>query len=420
MIQGSRSAQGWILFLASAGWSQSPPADSARPIVSPAPVTLPAAPRLTWHGYGSINYQNFDWETDPTKHATVDLERLAFEPEYRFTDRIRLDGEIEFEHGGTGTSVELDKFDESGDFEDEIEKGGDVDVEELNLSFLIRPEFNVRLGHFFVPIGFAYVLDEPNDYFTVIRSEAESAIIPVLWDETGVEINGEFPWMHYQLQLVNGLDAAGFSSQNWIAGGHQGSFETVNADDMAVAGRLETTAIPYTLLGISGYFGNSADNRPKPDLHVPAYVGILSAHGQFKTGAFTLRALGIWGHLSNANAVSLANASLPDNLNEPRTPVASQAYAAFVEAGLNLSELPPLEDRMGDQSLIVFGRADSYNTMLRSAQPDPKEARFTVTGGLNYSPIPLLIFKTDYAHRTLNTPANDIENTFSLGVGFLL
>jgi len=406
-------------FLATSLWAETPTVkDTAAIATAPYKSGEPSA--FSWHAYGTLNYQNFDWQTDPTKHALLDLERVAVEPSYRYSDHIRMDGEIEFEHGGTGASMELDKFDESGDFETEIEKGGDVDIEELNISFLINPAFNIRVGHFFVPIGFACVLDEPDDYYTVTRSEAENAIIPVEWDETGIEVNGETSLLHYQLQLINGLDAAGFSSQYWIAGGHQGSFEGVNADDMAVAGRLETSALPHILLGISGYFGNSSDNRPKPDLRVPAYVGILSAHAQFTTDVFTLRGLGIWGHLSHANAVSLANASLPDNLNEPRTPVASQAYAAFVEAGLNLSQLPPLRSLIPNQSMILFGRVDSYNTMLRSNHTDPKEARFTMSGGLNYSPVPLLIFKGEYSHRTLNIPARDIENTFSLGIGFVI
>jgi hypothetical protein len=421
---------GLILGFAATVWSQTPApasdtthvmANPAFPPVLSQPASVAAEPsRLNWHGYGDINYQYFNWQTDPTKHADVDLERLAFEPTYRFSPHIQGDAEIEIEHGGTGANVELDKFDESGDFETDVEKGGEVEVEQLNLSFLIQPLFNIRVGHFFVPVGFASVLDEPDDYYTVTRSEAETAIIPVEWDETGVEINGESPWLHYQLQVINGLDAAGFSSENWIAGGHQGSFETINADDMAVAGRLETSALPYTLIGISGYFGNSAGNRPKPDLHVPAYVGILSAHAQFKTGPLTLRGLGIWGHLSNAGAVTLANQSLPDNLNEPRDPVASQAYASFVEAGLNLSELPPLDDRMGDQGLILFARIDSYNTMWKSNYNAPQDERFTLSGGVNYSPVPLLVFKGQYSHCTLGTSTNNVQNTFSIGLGFLL
>ncbi|HEX2612150.1 MAG TPA: autotransporter outer membrane beta-barrel domain-containing protein, partial [Fibrobacteria bacterium] len=351
-----------------------------------------AAPRMAWSaeetgerfeykGYATLNYYHFDWETDPQRRDAVDLERLAIEAEYKLSPRIEVEAEIEFEHGGTGSAMELDRFEESGEYESEVEKGGEVKVEELAASFFIHPAFNVRVGHFIVPIGFAAKLDEPVDYFTVERSEAERAILPVLWDETGAEIFGDLPGVHYQLQVVNGLDATGFSSGNWIALGHQGRFETVTAENWAFAGRLDAQGIPSTRLGVSGYFGNSRDNRPKPDLHSPAYVGILSAHAEWANGPWVARGVGIWGGLSNSEAVSRANANLSNKLNVKGTPVGAQAYAATAEAGVDVLRLAGIK-----QSGYVFGRFDAYDTMWKTqgqVLDNPAWQRTAWTGGVN-------------------------------------
>ena len=86
-------------------------------------------------GYGVINYAHFDWELDPGRRAAIDVERFVIAPKYRINDTIRLESELEFEHGGTGSTMEFDKFEEFGEFETEIEKGGEVIVEKLAAVF---------------------------------------------------------------------------------------------------------------------------------------------------------------------------------------------------------------------------------------------------------------------------------------------
>lgn len=374
-----------------------------------------AGKRFELEGYATLNYYHFDWQTDPQRRDAVDLERMAIESKYTLSPRIQVETEIEFEHGGTGSSMELDRFEEAGEYESEVEKGGEVRIEELAASFLIHPAFNVRVGHFIVPIGFAAQLDEPVDYFTVERSEAERAILPVLWDETGVEAFGDLPGVHYQLQVVNGLDATGFSSGSWVALGHQGRFETVNAENWALAGRLDARGIPSTRLGVSGYFGNSRDNRPKPDLHAPAYVGIVSAHAEWARGPFVARGVGIWGGLSNSEAVSRANANLSNNLNVKGTPVGAQAYAASAEAGVDVLRLAGAR-----QSGFVFGRFDAYDTMWKTqgqVLDNPAWQHTAWTAGVNYFPHPHVVCKLQQSFRV--NGHDQSENTLSAGLGLV-
>ncbi len=65
-------------------------------------------------GYGVINYAHYDWDMDPDRRAAVDVERLVVAPKYRLNDRIHLEAEIEFEHGGTGSTMEFDRLEEFG------------------------------------------------------------------------------------------------------------------------------------------------------------------------------------------------------------------------------------------------------------------------------------------------------------------
>ncbi len=230
-------------------------------------------------GYGVINYANFNWDTDPERRARIDVERFVISPKYKVSDNIRLEAELEIEHGGTGITMEFDRFEEFGEFEMEVEKGGEVIVEKLAAVFEIEPKINIRIGHIIVPVGLVSKRHRPQHYFTAARPESESNLIPTIWHENGVELFGTIGALHYQAQVVNGLDSTGFSSRRWIVGGHQLRFETANAEDFALVGRVDYAITPGVVLGVSGYYGDSADNRPKPDLRVDANVGIFDLHG---------------------------------------------------------------------------------------------------------------------------------------------
>ena len=145
--------------------------------------------------------------------------------------------------------MELDKFEEFGEFEMEIEKGGEIILEKLCAVVQLKPSFNLRIGHMVLPIGLVSKRHRPYQYFTVGRSETELNMIPTVWHESGVEIFGRVNRFVYQTQLVNGLDSSGFSSANWVKRGHQGRFEYVNAADLAFVGRLDCIIDDKNLFG---------------------------------------------------------------------------------------------------------------------------------------------------------------------------
>ena len=372
--------------------------------------------RLRVSGYGTINYANFDWQTDPERRAHIDVERFVVSPKYQLNDTIRLEAELEFEHGGTGITMEFDKFEEFGEFEMEVEKGGEVIVEKLAAVFEIQPAINFRVGHIIVPVGLVAKRHRPQHYFTTTRPESESNLIPTTWHENGLELFGSVGRLGYQVQVVNGLDSTGFSSRRWIVGGHQLRFETANAEDFALVGRVDYTVVAGAVLGISGYYGDSADNRPKPDLRVDAHVSIVDLHGFYEVGGVKVRGLFLYGTLENSDLVSKANRNLSNNLNVKRTPIGSKALGGYLEVGYNLFAFFK-SSRICD----LFIRYDNYDTMAAvegKIFDNPRWERQTWTFGANYHPHPQLVFKGHYARRRLGTEVDNKENTFALGLGF--
>ena len=81
------------------------------------------------------NYYQYDFDTDRGLKDQFDPERLNLYLQYKFNDHISFKSEIEFEHGGTGSTIELDTQEEFGEFEQEVEKGGEVKLEQAHINF---------------------------------------------------------------------------------------------------------------------------------------------------------------------------------------------------------------------------------------------------------------------------------------------
>ena len=377
--------------------------------------------------YGTINYQIFNWQTFPNKRASIDLERFVLEPSYRISKKLKLRAEIEFEHGGTGASVEFDRFEEFGEFEFEIEKGGEVILEQLNLDFTFHQWLNLKIGHFEVPIGLMSYRDEPTEYFTTTISEMESSLLPVNWNENGISVYGNFGkadhW-HYNLSVINGLDNSAFSSAGWVQRGSQKRFETVNAENMALVARFDYMEGKENRVGISGFIGNSTGNRPKPDINTDAWVAIVDAHFVWEKGPFEMAGMLLYGTLSNSAAVSDANRNLSNNLNVKRTPVAAAAVGAFVELGVEVFDLITRHtSKHPDAEFYLFGRYDYYDSMFKTEGQvfnNPRWERHVLTAGLNYDINPYVRLKGQYSVRQLGIPSANQERTFGLGLGFYL
>ena len=77
-------------------------------------------------------------EGNPDKHRnTISIPRFVLALDYKFNSKWILGAEIEFESGGTGTAYELENT-ENGEYETEVEKGGEVAIEQFHITRLIQ------------------------------------------------------------------------------------------------------------------------------------------------------------------------------------------------------------------------------------------------------------------------------------------
>ena len=88
--------------------------------------------KVTLSIYGNILYQHFD--SGPNQRTTttgskddnraiIDVPKFVLAPAFYFDSTFYIDSEIEFEHLGTGSSMEIE-YEEFGEYEFESEKGG--------------------------------------------------------------------------------------------------------------------------------------------------------------------------------------------------------------------------------------------------------------------------------------------------------
>ena len=389
---------------------------------------------FTFNGYGVLNYYNYQYDTDKNLKDKLDAERLNFYIGYKYNNWISFQSEIEFEHGGTGATLELDTQEEFGEYEQEIESGGEVKFEQAYIDFKVRPNAHIRVGRLKIYVGIAQTLDDPDDYFTTHRPEMENEILPLGWYENGIEFTGSF-WKNrllYHVAITNGLDASGFSSRGWIKEGYQQRFEMVNAESFAFMGRLDYK-FGYgdqNFFGVSAYVNDASSNRPKNDMEESAYVKIVEAHVVYNMHNWRFNSIVLFGDLENSNIVSIKNASLSNTLGVKRTPVGKQALGFSAEAGYDIMHLFNPKSK---QMLFPFGRYDYYDTMYAvegSVVDNPRWERSTVTGGINWYVIPNVMLKAQYSSRKLGsqninpstlqyTGERQFENTFSTGISYI-
>ena len=149
-----------------------------------------------------------------------------------------LGTEIEFEHGGTGSAIEYEA-EEAIEFEQEQERGGEVELEQFWIQKSFGRFANIRVGHIVVPVGLTNAHHEPLNFFTVYRPEGENTILPCTWHQTGVSLWGHIGDFRYEAQMVAGLDAWQFSRDQWIKPGTTKPFEFETANKYGFSARID-------------------------------------------------------------------------------------------------------------------------------------------------------------------------------------
>lgn len=422
----------------------------AGPAASPAPRGQLAAEaadtagyrKFRFGGYGEMVASFKDYGTNrfagtaqgntKTRRNSISIPRFVLALDYKFNPQWILGAEIEFESGGTGSAVELENS-ENGEYETEIEKGGEVALEQFHITRLIIPQFNVRAGHIIVPVGLTNAHHEPINFFGTVRPEAETSMLPSTWHETGILFFGSFgkrfTRFDYQFMIVAGLNANGFDRNEWIAGGKQGFFETDNFTSPGYVARVDYRGVPGLRTGVSFYYCRDAGaNSDKAHTYssigkIPVAIGTWDA--QYRNKYVAARANVTYGYVGNSAALSNANRNLSNSSPYSRLiPVAKNALSYGAEAGLNLKSVIK-----GCPAIYPFARYEYFNPQYRgqgkSTTMDKRLETSEWRAGLNWHALPNLVVKADYANRQIGTSKvfgkgiYNSENDISIGIAYI-
>jgi hypothetical protein len=262
------------------------------------------------------------------------------------------------------------------------------------------PAFAVRAGLLLLPLGIINQMNAPNTYLTVDRPLTDQLIIPTIWREVGAGIFGEVAGgLRYELDVLSGLDATGFSAQAPLAGG-RGNGDGFGAGGLAFAGRLELFGLPEGFaMGGSGYYGSASGGQQLLD---GVNVGIVEGDLRFSGGGFDLRVEYAQVFIFNSYRVNDYLGLLGQDA------VAKTGRGAYMQAGYNVLRLGDVETR---QELLFFAGYENVNprramsaynynpptiTGPGETPPNaPSPDRSFAYGGIVYRPLPELAFKVD-------------------------
>lgn len=356
---------------------------------------------------------------------TISIPRFVLAADCKFSKRLSLGFEIEFESGGTGAAYEIENT-ENGEYETEVEKGGEVAIEQFHLTYSILDELNVRAGHLIVPVGLTNAHHEPINFFGTVRPEGETTLLPSTWHDTGLEIFGSFgkgyASFNYQAMVIAGLNANGFNRNKWVGDAKQGIFEEDNFTSPGYAFRLDYVGVPGLRAGLSYYFcADAGRNADKPDNYnkkIP--VRIYSADLQYSNSWLTARGNIVYGNLGNSTYLSNRNSKLSSKSPYTRTaPIAKKAMAVGGEVGVNLKTLTGSEKM---PVLYPFVRYEFYNPQHRGEATQVMDQRLKTsmwTMGMNWKVMPTVVVKADYTTRRIGGGKYNSENEFAVGVAFV-
>ena len=391
--------------------------------------------RLSIGGYGEVCYsRNFfsdhvsrysqpeEHRNDPS-HGKFDLPHAVIYLGYDFGKGWTFGTEIEFEHGGNGLAFEKED-EEGGEWEQEVEIGGEVELEKFWLQKSFSNVVNLRFGHIVVPVGLTNAHHEPTNFFTVYRPEGESTIMPSTWHQTGVSLFGRYRDWRYEAQLLAGLNADGFTNTNWIKNGAKSPLEYDVANKYGVALRLDNYTVRGLRIGLSGYYGHSIGNSyPRNAAGVDAtYKGrviVGAVDMTYKGHNWIVRGQADYGYLGDAEQLKyLYNRVNKKSPFHHSAYVSKNAYAIGLEAGYDVfSQIQTL--RQQQKKLYVFGRYEQYDPY--ASQTKGISYNYTamkrVAVGVNYYPLRQIVVKAEFSKRFLKSLYND-EPSVNVSVAY--
>lgn len=343
----------------------------------------PRVRRLRGVAIGGYGEAVLNAPLDSSAPVIADLRRTILFFGVNFTDRLRFFSEIEFEHALTTTG-----------------ERGEVAVEQAFLDFMAWRWLNLRAGMLLMPVNLINIYHEPSTFLGVERPDVDLLIIPSTWKQLGAGLFGAFGPVRYQLYVVPGMRAEGFSAQTGLRGGVQANL--VRARDWGVVARLDYAPFLGANIGLSGYAARAGQGDPNLG-DAPVALGALDV--KLSRAGVSLRGQLSYVYIGDADQISRTVA-----LTRPGAgPVSRQLIGGYVELGYDI--LRPLPRVRGVQ-LFAFGRYERTDTQLDVPLSvgvlgrQPGTDRTVYTAGLVLRPIFEIAIKLDYQLRHSEVPGS--------------
>lgn len=348
---------------------------------------------LSLGGYGQTWLQMF--VGGPDKQDRWDYKRFILYTGFKFSDKLLLNAELEFEHASTS--------DTGGG-------AGSVSVEFATIDYLHSPEFNVRFGMVLVPFGFLNEIHEPPYYYGNERPEVETQIIPSTWRENGAGIFGDIAdaRLQYRIYTITSPDGQDFKSSNIRSSRQKGN--RALAEDMAIVARVDATPMDGLLVGGSLLVGNTGHGNEFTESKIKADIALTmwEVHGQYQSRGLHLRALYTRATIDDT---AILSAHRGDDYG-----VSETLWGWYGEVAYDILPAVKPDTRMGLAPFVRYERYNTQESVPAGYDPDETRNRTVVTVGVNFYPHPNVVFKLDY--RNFDSEGGDLPDDLNIGVGF--
>ncbi len=318
-----------------------------------------------FHGYGELHFNHP--KTGAMSQAggdEIDIHRWVIGLAYDFSDRIRMDMELDFEHAAT-----------------------ELELEYGFLEFDLKPGLSARVGSVLMPVGPLNEFHEPPTFYSVERPYLERFIIPTTWQENGAGIVGRAfqNKLAFRAYATAGLDAARITSS--LEGLHDVSSKGAESkiEDWAGVGRLEFSPVKYLTVSTSGYVGGADQSNPTLGY---VLVKIWEGDAKFRYAGLELSGTFVRTEIIGAEQVSRAASE----------PIGKAMQGGNAEAAYHFKELWSQGSEKSEKDLVLFGRYERFNTNQEVATgfaADQRALRRIFATGMAFYPLSSVALKLD-------------------------
>jgi hypothetical protein len=335
------------------------------------------------HGYGELHF-NHPRSGAMSQDAgdEIDIHRWVIGLAHDFSDRIRMDMELDFEHAAS-----------------------EIELEYGFLEFDLIPGLSARAGSVLMPVGPLNEFHEPPTFYSVERPYVQNNLIPTTWQENGAGLVGRFMGgkLAFRAYAVAGLDGSKFKTLDGLRGGRSKSARS-KIEDWAGAGRVEISPNKHLTVSTSGYVGGADQSNP-----VLSYVLVKIWEGDIKLRYKGFEATGLFVR-TELNGAERASAVAGQA-------VGSAMQGGYAEAAYHMKNL--WKDK-SKADLVLFTRMERFNTnheVPTGFAADNRAFRRIFTAGLAYFPLFSVALKVD--GEFWKDGANDTLERLNVGAAFM-